>query len=179
MQTILKWRGLTRFAGNGRSETAWESAAIAAFCCSVSGAFCKSPKWKNEGEGSDPRNRRSHPRDLGTGHGQICRRRGRGDQPAPKSTRSCSPWIPPPTWAARTPPPSPASSPWARAPARLASSGGKRSKVSQTARRTRRKTREDHRAWSSCVRAHQLTVKGLGLFGAVLFTWAFMLQPVN
>jgi len=28
------------------------------------------------------------------------------------------------------------------------------------------------------VRAHQLTVKGLGLFGAVLFTWAFMLQPV-
>lgn len=35
------WR-LTRLAGNGRSDTARESAAIAAFCCSVSGAFCSS-----------------------------------------------------------------------------------------------------------------------------------------
>jgi hypothetical protein len=43
-------------AGNGRSATACESAVMAAFCCSVSGAFCN-----RESETREPQIRSTRP----------------------------------------------------------------------------------------------------------------------
>lgn len=37
---VMYKRKQTNLEGNGLSTTAWESATIAACCCSVNGAFC-------------------------------------------------------------------------------------------------------------------------------------------